>query len=407
MRMRGAKAAEPSSGERLYREVEEYDALGEHRVSGPGDTAATAWLSRKMSAAGLTVSRQSFPYPLYEPTTCTLTVDAQTVTTFPGWMPVMTPVGGIAAPLAPLGAGDPAGKIAVMDYAYGRAPGWAAPGPGKAVEDALEQGALAAVVITEGPTGDVIALNADAAGLSWKKPVVIAAGRDGAALKAAADGGRKAVLVNRGRLNAAAKADNVIGRRKGSGNTVVVTTPKSGWFHCAGERGTGIALFLELARWLVHETDCDLLFGSSSAHEIGYLGSAYFHKRYAPPADRVRLWLHIGANAAVQATTIGADGVKFLGKPAMGRLTASPQLVASAETAFHGLPGYEKPVVFSAGTAVGELEVFQKGGYGAVVGLLGAWSLFHTEDDRARVATTPDILEAVDGALKAFLRSQL
>lgn len=405
-RTRGAKAVDLSDGERLYREVEEYDALGEHRVAGPGDDATTKWLSDKMRAAGLTVTRQSFPYPLYEPTVSTVSLGTQNVEAFPAWPPAMTPPAGIAAPLVPIDAPDVSGKIVLMDWPYGPAPGWATPGPGDAVAQAFVHGALAAIVITEGPTGGIIALNADPARHDWKKPVVIAAARDGAKLKDAAEAGRAVVLVSRGRLNAAAHADNVIGRRAGTGGTVVVTTPKSGWFHCAGERGTGIALFLEAARWLVRETSCDLLFGASSAHEINYLGSAIFHERYAPPAEHVRLWLHIGANAAVQATSM-TNGVQFLGTPAPGRLTASPQLIPAAANAFRDLPGYSKPIAFNAKTAIGELEVFQKGGYGAVVGLLGSWPLFHTRDDRARVATTPAVLEAVDGALKTFLQSQL
>jgi hypothetical protein len=87
-------------------------------------------------------------------------------------------------------------------------------------------------------------------------------------------------------------------------------------------------------------------------------------------------------------------------------LTVSEHLVPDAATAFEGLPGYDKPVVFNARTALGELEVFQRGGYTDVVGMLGAWPLFHTRADRADVATAPAILQTVGRALQNLLRTQ-
>ena len=57
-------------------------------------------------------------------------------------------------------------------------------------------------------------------------------------------------------------------------------------------------------------------------------------------------------------------------------------------------------------TALGEFDVFQRGGYTSVIGMLGAWPPFHTRADRADVATTSAVLEAVGAALRRMLQSR-
>ncbi len=99
-------------------------------------------------------------------------------------------------------------------------------------------------------------------------------------------------------------------------------------------------------------------------------------------------------------------GIEFLGTPSPGRFAASEASLQAARNAFAGLPGYGEPIPFTAQNAVGELVVFQKGGYTNFAGMLGAWPLFHTREDRAAVATTPAILRQTGRALGEFLRSQ-
>lgn len=399
----GRAAAAPFAGDVLYRDVVEYDALGEHRVGSAADDATTQWLSRKLTDAGFAITRQPFAYPLFTPDVSRIELGTAQIETFAAWPPVVTD-GALKAPIVMASAADVTGKIALIDFAYGPGAAWSARGVGGEVMAVLGRGAVACVVVTEGPTGGVIALNAEPEKFAWPKPVVIAGGRDKDALIAAAGAGRDVVLTNTGSVKVDATAENVVAKRAGKGKTVVVTTPKSGWFHCAGERGTGIALFLEAARWLAAETECDLLFGCSSGHEINYMGSHLFLAHHAPPASDVRLWLHIGANAAVQAVDTSGGALRFLGTPGPAQLTVSEQLMPAATAAFLSIPT-TKPVVFSAQTAVGELEVFQKGGYTDVVGMLGAWPLFHTRADRAEVATTPAVLETTGRALQQLLKS--
>ena len=401
-----AEGHDPFDGAGLFKIVQDYDALGEHRAASGVDAATTRWFAAKMEAAGLTVTRQAFSAPLYTPQACRLDLGAGAVGAFPAWPPVMSPAEGVRAPLAIADGASLEGKIALVPLPYRPGGSWAVPGYGDRVKAAIDRGARGVVAVTEGATGDIIALNTSPA-FVWTVPVVIAAGRDLDRLTAAAASGATATLASHGTLDPGAQAENVIGRRKGRGGTVVVTTPKSGWFRCAGERGSGIALFLAAARWLVHETDCDLLFAASSGHEFDYLGSAHFYEAFAPHPDQTRLWLHIGANAAMQDLKIGPEGVTALSAPASGRLTASQDLMTVAAGAFAGQPGYEHPIAFTAQTAVGELVVFQRGGYPRVVGMLGASAVFHTRRDRAEVATTPAVLEATARAMGRLLRGAI
>lgn len=67
-------------------------------------------------------------------------------------------------------------------------------------------------------------------------------------------------------------ANNIIARfgKPSSQPPIVITTPISGWFECAGERGTGVALAIALAERLSKSRAVDLVL--ASAHELGYLG---------------------------------------------------------------------------------------------------------------------------------------
>jgi hypothetical protein len=386
----------------LFDDVRAYDALGEHRTASDGDVATTRWLERRLGEAGLTTELQRLTAPLFKPVQCRIELAGGAFAAFPAWPPVTTAPDGLEGVLAPAEAGDLARKIALVRIAYTPGASWAAAGSGEAVMAAIGKGASAVIAITEGPTGQIIALNTVPGRFQWTAPVVIAGGRNGAALNKAAVDGARVRLVSTGQSIPAAEAANVVGRRPGRGKTIVVSTPKSGWFHCAGERGSGLAVFLDLAPWLVRHSDADLLFVATSGHELGYGGGDVF-VRSAPPPDQVRLWLHIGANVAVQDVTV-ADGVVTGTGRAVGArsLTATDDLAPAARQAFAGLSGYETPRALSAETAVGEVELFHKAGYDHLVGLVGAYALFHTPIDRAEIATTPAILQPLAAACRSL-----
>ena len=85
-------------------------------------------------------------------------------------------------------------------------------------------------------------------------------------------------------------ANNIIARFGDASKQppVVITTPISGWFECAGERGTGFALAIALAERLSKSRAIDLVL--ASGHELGYLGGfEYTATLTHPPAAIIHL----------------------------------------------------------------------------------------------------------------------
>ena len=91
------------------------------------------------------------------------------------------------------------------------------------------------VAITEGSTKEIIALNAVAGAEPWPIPVVLVSPYDEPALMSAVRSGAKASLLVDGVDDRDARAKNVIARVDRGKELIVVSTPQSGWFRCAGE----------------------------------------------------------------------------------------------------------------------------------------------------------------------------
>jgi hypothetical protein len=352
----------------------------------------------------MAVTPQPFQLPLFVPKTCQITVGGTAMQAFPAWPVKPTPATGVTAPLAPAIAADISGKIAIMRLAQEPGGTWAAPRVGDAVMATARRGPLAVLVATENPTGEVVALNSDLERFAWPVPVLLVPGRAGPTLAGEAALGMKATVMLTGNLTPAASANNVIGHRPGRGKTIVVSTPKTGWFHCAGERATGIAVFLDLAARLAKQSTANLLFVAFAGHELTYLGAQHFQSLAPPPAD-VAVWLHIGANAAMQPLTAHDGGaVPAPAGAAPGRRSsAAPAVFAAAQAAFGAAAGYAAPTApLTTANAAGELSLFQPA-YPMIAGIIGASPVFHTPLDRAPIATTAAHLTAVSEAALRFL----
>ena len=89
-----------------------------------------------------------------------------------------------------------------------------------------------------------------------------------------------------------------------SARPVVVMTPRSGWWHCASERGGGLACWLAvLAALRDVPPAATVTLVASSGHELGHIGLDDFMAK-RPPLVNGATWLHFGAN-------IGAAGSKL------------------------------------------------------------------------------------------------
>src|SRR5690606_10713083 len=152
-------------------------------------------------------------------------------------------------------------------------------------------------------------------------------------------------------------AFNIIGRLdRGKGRWITISTPRSGWFGCAGERGGGIAAWLDLARAApALLPDHDLAFLCNSGHEYENLGAEASLKAVAPKPTETHFWLHLGANVAARDWHEGLFGLAPLsGADSQRYLVASPPLLPAARRLFAGLAGLENPYSSEALSA-GEL----------------------------------------------------
>ena len=79
----------------------------------------------------------------------------------------------------------------------------------------------------------------------------------------------------------------------------VITTPMSGWFSCAGERGCGVSIALLVAREIAKYHYVDLIF--ANGHELGYRGAYKFLESYKKKPKAV---LHLGSCLANKKTEL-------------------------------------------------------------------------------------------------------
>jgi hypothetical protein len=356
--------AGPLSGVKLFEDVIAYYNLGEHRTATQVDLRTSQWLMAQLRAAGLKATSQSFGLRQFFVRQTRLTVADRSIRAFPLWFPRGTGPTPINARMALFDKNSEPrsqqGKIALAKFPFdARAAMVSGSGQAEVILAAARAGASAVIAITEGSTKEIIALNSPAGAEPWPIPVVLASPRDEHVLMSAARSGMQVSLLVDGEDDYNASARNVIARLDRGKDLIVVSTPQSGWFRCAGERGPGIALFLGLARWARgRPSGASFLFVSTSGHELGGVGMKAFQKELAPSPDRVLCWLHLGAGIATWSWEETSAGLKLLLEPDSRRyLMTSPDLVPLLTTAFAGLPGLTPTV----GRAVGEFEFMLKG----------------------------------------------
>lgn len=396
------------TAERLFADVKAYAEAGNKQSGGVGDRWAADWAARRLVAAGFAVERQSFDVPWFETATCELTLGDRKITLSAQPLAVSTGLGGTEAPLRLAEVSDRLdGAIAVVRLPYRRWSSLLDRAVRDPLSDALARGAVAVILVTTGPTGEALLLNAPADAPLSSKPLALLAPRLAAPVIEAARQGRPATLVLNGK-GGSRVAENVVARRVREGRRwLVVSTPRSGWTDCAGERGPGFAIWLALAAWMPRAfPDHSLLFVCNSGHEYENLGASHVVEKLGPPPDETDFWLHLGANVATRdyqeppgrlLPLPSADPFRFL--------MTSPAYVERARTIFKGHAGLEMAYPSGEGTA-GELSEVVKAGYRHHAGIFGAHRHHHAPTDRLDVVA-PEPLAATAQAVRDFLAAIL
>lgn len=377
-------------GERLYADVLRYQGFGHHRTGSRGDVQTSRWIGERLHRLGFSVDLQPFAHELFEPDAGSLDVADISVPTFPLWPVTTTVVEGARGRLTLSRPGS--GEIAFVRLPYAPNASLASSSYAEPITGAVSAGPVAVIGVTEGPTGEVIALNVPADAAPWPMPVALIGSRHAERLMQHANAGDIASLRQRGRRRAAT-AHNVVARRPGRGPLLIVSAPTSGWFTCAGERGAGIALFLALAEHCAARHDRPLLFLATSGHEFEGKGSHALLAAAAPDPSAVGAWFHIGANVAGADIAFSQNGARRLDRPYRQRgVGATGPLLETVTRRYTADSAYSPPVLLTAANAVGDIAHYLEAGYNSLMGVVGAHPLHHTDLDRAALATTPRLL---------------
>ena len=403
-----ANAAVTAAPDTIAADLSTYIGFGNKKSGGAGDTACGHWLAAELERAGFAVDKLPITVPWFEGERCEIVAGDARAPLHPQPIVTPTPGEGVSGPLVRVDAHGKAdaplaGAIALIDLPYGRWSSALAKPVRAPVDAAFAGGAQAVVIVTNGPTGQVIALNADGRAPMFAGPVGLLAPAGAAPFLAAAMRRKPARVTLMGSGGRRA-AFNVIGRLdRGKGRWITVSTPRSGWFGCAGERGGGIAAWLDFARAApALLPDHDLAFLCNSGHEYENLGAEEALKAAAPKPAETHFWLHLGANLAARDWHEGLFGLAPLaGSDSQRYLVVSPPLLPAARRLFAGLAGLESPYS-SERLSAGELTAIIAAGYPSVAGVFGVHRFHHVVDDDAR-CVDPVAVAATTATLRQLL----
>ncbi len=394
LRPRGAAAQDDGGAalRRLDADLAKHASFGDKFSGGPGDLATADWVASRLRGSGYDVAESTFDAPFFVKRAARLMIGDATADVLPQAPVVVTTSTGVAAPLALVEdtVGDVRGRVALVVAPFARhAALFPDRGIGKTVVDAANAGAVAIVIVTTGPSGEAVALNAPEEPFV-PVPTAVLAPKLAAPFVAGGRIGTRATLVLDGEATHR-PSKNIVARLTRGERWLAISTPRSGWFGCVGERGTGTAVFLELADWAAQRfPDLSVFLMNTGGHEYFFAGShRVLHE--APPSGSTLAWAHIGATLAARDAVQRDGKVVMLSTVDAGRtlMTTAAARPAAVE-AFQGLAGLTEPVAVRP--KAGELSTFTDLGYDKAFAVLGQHTWFHTVEDT---------LERVDAQLLA------
>jgi len=366
---------------RIEADLEQHAAFGDKFSGGPGDLATARWVEGRLQSAGYEVEWSEFDAPFFVSRTTKFRVGQIHVDVSPQAPVVPTGPGGVSGGLALVeeAAGDVRNRIAVIVTPFGRhAALFAERGIGRTVRETAAAGARAIVIVTMGPSGEAVALNAPEEPFV-PVPTAILAPKNAARVIEAARRAQEATLVLDGEATHR-PSPNIIGRLRQGDQWIAISTPRSGWYGCVAERGTGTAAFLELAGWAPRRFPNHSVFVmNTGGHEYFFAGSHRIIDQAPPPAD-TEVWVHVGATLAARDAEERDGRLVMLDTADPQRNTMATENARDAVMkAFQGLTGLEQPGTIRA--HAGELSTFTDRGYKNAFAVIGVHRWFHTVAD--------------------------
>lgn len=364
----GAQAPASGAESRIAGIIRDYDAQGFHRTATDVDHGSAKWLVAQVADAGAKAGLEPFTLQRVDITAAFVEAEGRRVEGLPLFDGTFTNAKGIEAALGPVGSTAP-----IVLTTLGAA---AISAEGRSIAELRRAPTVRAIIaITKAAQPGLVPTNAVDFTSPYGVPVLQVGSEHESWLTEAASAGRR-VKVVAAAARTAATANNVITRVDGERSDlppVVVITPRSGWWHCASERGGGIACWLEAIRTAATTpAPRPAWFLASSGHELGHLGLDHFLDQRPEMIKSAAAWIHLGAN--------------------IGALRGAARLQASDD----GIAGMAVTALKDSGAALdsqvprgtvpaGEARNIHVGG-GRYVSLLGTSPFFHSVADRYPVA---------------------
>ncbi len=368
-----AQGKDAALGAALYRAVKEYADLGDHRTGTSVDEQTTKWLAAQLTDRGAKVELQEYNFDRYD-ARVRVTVDGKETAAWPLYY-------------------EAAGRVKTDKPYVGQVdliPG-SATRMTALLQPAREARAAAVVLATTGAEGRLIAINRRPT-LGQGPPTIFVPG-------ALADKLAKAkVEVDFEAELKPARSANLIARfgANADQSPVLIATPLTGWFRCAGERGTSIAIALELASEIAKLTPVVVL-GASGQELYGLGVRHYLQKVREQAAPRPRAIVHLGASIAAGRSDKGQRAMRLSDQ----RYVATSLSKARHDQLMQALRPLNLQATHNADKDArnperwrGEARLLCLFGV-PLLSFAGVFPLFHTPDDLPELTTSPALLSEV------------
>lgn len=372
-------------GVELFAIVEQYEEFGDHRTGTGPDHLTAAWMGDRLRAAGLVARVEAVPFDRWAYTS-TLTVAGDAVDHLPvfyEWTGEVNTANVWVDEVDQRLGGDPG----VID---------------RHVAAARARGAEAVILATKHPTGSLVAINRPIGRVSGGMPTVLVPGRElnrlrrGPVQLTACAELVPATTTNIVAVNAMNAMNAMDGPR------LVLTTPLTGWFGCAGERGTGIAVLLDLVARFAATRPLTVV--CTGGHELGWFGADQIvdqifdsiadggGERIGPSLADISSIVHLGASLAAEQD--GANGRQL----APNRLALTSCSDRSMGQVRASLSSVGLSLTAESSFWVGEGEAWSRLA-APLLSVTGAGVAFHTPEDVAAAVTSPGALRRVADAV--------
>ena len=375
------------------RRVRAYEEMGIHRTGREADDTTTWWMMEELGKVGVEADFQTWRFPRVEIHDASVRFGGWDIPGVPIYDTAWTDHRGVTGPLRR----DSGPGIVVLEFAPDDQDRMT-PGIYTSLELARSDGANGVILVMGDPEGEPVLRNAERPLDPVVLPVLQLAPMDAWPLLDAIgteEGNETTMIVDGGRVDA--PAHNVVATIPGTdpdAAPVVLMTPKSGWYTCAAERGTGIAVWIEVAGRIAQSpARRSLKLVASSGHELHHLGLEHYISQLGQDAHDVHAWMHLGASIAARN-----------GQPSYAASDDELFNVATEALAEQGLERRAFPVGnagFGEARNIGEID-------GRFVSFLGGHPYFHSPQDTYDRCVDGDSLskhiDAVDQIVRTMLR---